>query len=172
MFVSIIIFKAYLLIQFNLILTSTIISHILSWVHNKSEMLKKYSKDAVKDMNKNAYYSDNEEVKADHIKYYAVLMHTEFTDIITDLDQFLVTEISYCCIFIMFEIVAEWKFNLQIWVIMKENDAENKIIIIRLECTVIEDDKITALLLSSENLFSSIKNISKMQQINIDSYIY
>ena len=55
---------------------------------------------------------------------------------------------------------------------MKENDAENKIIIIRLECTVIEDDKITALLLSSENLFLSIKNISKMQQINIDDYIY
>ena len=70
-------------------------------------MLKRYSKDAVKDMNKNAYYSDNEEVKADYVKYYTVLMHTEFTDIITDLDQFLVTEISYCCIFIMFKIVAE-----------------------------------------------------------------
>ena len=55
---------------------------------------------------------------------------------------------------------------------MKENDAENKIIIIRLECTVIEDDKITALLLSSENLLSSIKNILKMQQININDYIY
>ena len=55
---------------------------------------------------------------------------------------------------------------------MKENDAENKIIIIRFECTVIEDNKITALLLSSENLFSSIKNISKMQQININNYIY
>ena len=55
---------------------------------------------------------------------------------------------------------------------MKENDAENKIIIIRLECTVIEDDKITALLLPSENLFSSIKNILKMQQININDHIY
>ena len=135
-------------------------------------MLKRYSKDAAEDVNKNAYYSDNEEVKADHVKYYAVLMHTEFIDIIISLDQFLVTEILYCCIFIMFEIVIRWKFNLQIWVIMKENDAENKIIIIRLECTVIEDDKITALLLSSENLFSSIKNILKMQQININDYIY
>ena len=55
---------------------------------------------------------------------------------------------------------------------MKENDVENKIIIIRLECTVIEDDKITALLLFSENLFSSIKNILKMQQINMNSHIY
>ena len=55
---------------------------------------------------------------------------------------------------------------------MKENDAENKIIIIRLECTVIKDDKITALLLSSENLLLSIKNILKMQQININDYIY
>ena len=72
----------------------------------------------------------------------------------------------------MFEIVTEWKFNLQIWVIMKENDAENKIIIIRFECTVIEGDKITALLLSSENLFSSIKNILKMQQINMNDHIY
>ena len=45
---------------------------------------------------------------------------------------------------------------------MKENDAEDKIIIIRLECTVIEGDKITALLLLSENLLSSIKNILKM----------
>ena len=99
-------------------------------------------------------------------------MHTESTDIIISLDQFLVTEILYCCIFIMFEIITEWKFNLQIWVIMKENDAENKIIIIKLECTVIEDDKITALLLSSENLLSSIKNILKMWQININDYIY
>ena len=70
-------------------------------------MLKRYSKDAAEDVNKNAYYSDNEEVKADHIKYYAVLMHTEFTDIMISLDQFLVTEILYCCIFIMFEIVTE-----------------------------------------------------------------
>ena len=70
-------------------------------------MLKKYSKDAVKDVNKNAYYSDNEEVKADHVKYCAVLIYTESTDIMTDLDQFLATEISYCCIFIMFEIVTE-----------------------------------------------------------------
>ena len=172
MFASIIIFKTYLLIQFNLILTSIIISHILSWVCNKSEMLKKYSKDAVKDMNENAYYSDNKEVKADYVEYYAVLIHTEFTDIMISLDQFLVTEILYCCIFIMFKIVTEWKFNLQIWVIMKENDTENKIIIIRLECIIIEDDKITALLLSSENLLSSIKNISKMWQININDHIY
>ena len=135
-------------------------------------MLKKYSKDAAEDVNENAYYSDNEEVKADYVKYYAVLIYTESTDIIISLDQFLVTEILYCCIFIMFKIVTEWKFNLQIWVIMKENDAENKIIIIRFECTVIEDDKITALLLSSENLLLSIKNILKMWQININNYIY
>ena len=69
-------------------------------------MLKRYSKDAVKDIDKNAYYSDNEEVKADHVEYYAVLIHTESTDIMTDLDQFLATEISYCCIFIMFKIVT------------------------------------------------------------------
>ena len=172
MFASIIIFKTYLLIQFNLTLTSTIIFHILSWVHNKSKILKRYFKDIAENVNKNAYYSDNEEVKADYVKYCTVLIYTEFTDIITDLDQFLVTEISYCCIFIMFEIVTEWKFNLQIWVIIKENDVENKIIIIRFKCTVIEDNKITALLLFSENLFSSIKNISKMQQININNYIY
>ena len=70
-------------------------------------MLKKYSKDTAEDVNKNAYYSDNEEVKADHVEYHAVLMHTESTDIMISLDQFLATEISYCCIFIMFEIIAE-----------------------------------------------------------------
>ena len=69
-------------------------------------MLKRYSKDAAEDVNENAYYSDNKEVKADYIKYCAVLIYTESTDIIISLDQFLVTEISYCCIFIMFKIVV------------------------------------------------------------------
>ena len=69
-------------------------------------MLKRYSKDAAEDVNKNAYYSDNEEVKADHVKYCAILIYTEFTDIIISLDQFLATEILYCCIFIMFKIIV------------------------------------------------------------------
>jgi hypothetical protein len=81
-------------------------------------------------------------------------------------------KISYCCIYIMFEMIQKWKFSLWIWVIMKKKDADDKIIIIRFDCNIIQDRNVTAKLLSSEHLSLSIWHIAKMQQINNEDYIY
>jgi len=55
---------------------------------------------------------------------------------------------------------------------MKEKDANNKIIIIRLDCNTIQDRNVTAELLSPGHLSSSIQHIAKMQQINNEGHIY
>jgi len=55
---------------------------------------------------------------------------------------------------------------------MKKKGADNKIIIIKLNCNTIQDRNVTAKLLSSEHLSSSIQNIAKMQQINDEDHIY
>ena len=57
------------------------------------------------EIDKNAYYSDNEEVKTDRVRYCAVIMHMNNEDNTFSLDQFLVTETSYCCIYIMFKVI-------------------------------------------------------------------
>ncbi len=88
------------------------------------------------------------------------------------LDQFLVTETSYCCIYIMFKVIQRWKFSLQVQVIMKKKGANNKIIIIKLDCNTIQDRNVTAELLPSGHLSSSIQHIAKMQQINNEGHIY
>jgi len=89
------------------------------------------------EIDKNVYYLNNEEVKTDCVKYCAVIMHTDNESNTFSFDQFLVTETSYCCIYIMFKVIQGWKFSLQIWVIMKKKDADDKIIIIRLDCNTI-----------------------------------
>jgi len=55
---------------------------------------------------------------------------------------------------------------------MKKKGADNKIIIIRLDCNTIQDRNVTAKLLSPGHLSSSIQHIAKMQQINDEGHIY
>ncbi len=55
---------------------------------------------------------------------------------------------------------------------MKKKDADDKIIIIKLDCNTIQDRNVTAKLLSSEHLSSSIQHIAKMQQVNNEGHIY
>jgi len=57
------------------------------------------------EIDKNAYYSDDEEVKIGCVKYCAIIMHMNNEVNTFDLDQFLVTETSYCCLYIMFEMI-------------------------------------------------------------------
>ncbi len=55
---------------------------------------------------------------------------------------------------------------------MKKKDADNKIIIIRLDCNTIQDRNVTVKLLPSRHLSSSIWHIAKMQQVNNEGHIY
>jgi len=57
-------------------------------------------------------------------------------------------------------------------VIMKKKGADDKIIIIRLDCNTIQDRNVTAELLPSGHLSSSIQHIAKMQQVNDEGHIY
>ncbi len=124
------------------------------------------------EVDKNAYYLNNEEVKIGRIKYHVIIMHTNNEVNTFSLDQFLMTETSYCHLYIMFEVIQKWKFSLWVWVVMKKKGADDKIIIIRLDCNIIQDKNVTAKLLSSEHLSSSIWHIAKMQQVNDEGHIY
>jgi len=55
---------------------------------------------------------------------------------------------------------------------MKKKGADDKIIIIRLDCNTIQDRNVTAELLSSRHLSLSIQHIAKMQQVNDQGHIY
>ena len=55
---------------------------------------------------------------------------------------------------------------------MKKKGADDKIIIIRLDCNTIQDRNVTAELLPSGHLSSSIQHIAKMQQVNEKGHIY
>ncbi len=134
--------------------------------------MKNFRNNTGEEINKNAYYSNNKEVKTGCVKYCVIIMHTDNEGNTFSLGQFLVTETSYCHIYIMFEVIQKWKFSLQVQVIMKKKDADNKIIIIRLGCNMIQDRNVTAELLSSEHLSSSIQHIAKMQQVNDEGHIY
>jgi len=59
----------------------------------------------IEEIDKNTYYLNDEEIQSDYIEYCAVIMHTDDENNIFDLDQFFTTEISYCYIYIMFEII-------------------------------------------------------------------
>ncbi len=135
-------------------------------------LTKNFRNNTGEEVDKNAYYSDNEEVKTDCIEYHVIIMHMNNEGNTFSLDQFLMTETSYCYIYIMFEMIQGWKFSLQVQVIMKKKGADDKIIIIRLDCNMIQDRNVTVKLLSSEHLSSSIWHIAKMQQVNDEGHIY
>jgi len=66
---------------------------------------KNFRNNTGEEVDENVYYSDNKEVKTDHVKYHAVIMHMNNEGNTFNLDQFLATEISYCHIYIMFEVI-------------------------------------------------------------------
>ena len=68
-------------------------------------LLKILNDNTVEEINENTYYSDNKEIQSDCVKYCAVIMHTDDKNNIFSFDQFLMIEISYCCIYIMFEMI-------------------------------------------------------------------
>jgi len=135
-------------------------------------LTKNFRNNAGEEVDKNAYYSDNEEVKTGRVEYHAVIMHMNNEGNTFSLGQFLATETSYCCIYIMFKVIQKWKFSLWVQVIMKKKGADDKIIIIKLDCNTIQDRNVTAKLLPSGHLSSSIQHIAKMQQINDEGHIY
>jgi len=59
------------------------------------------------EVDKNAYYLNNEEVKIDRVKYHTVIMHMNNEVNTFSLDQFLVIKTSYCCLYIMFEVIQK-----------------------------------------------------------------
>ncbi len=67
--------------------------------------MKNFRNNTGEEVDKNAYYLNNKEVKIDCVKYRAVIMHTDNEVNTFSLDQFLVTETSYCCLYIMFEVI-------------------------------------------------------------------
>jgi len=70
-------------------------------------LTKNFRNNTGEEVDKNVYYSDDEEVKTGHVKYHVVIMHTDNEDNTFSLDQFLVTETSYCCIYIMFKVIQK-----------------------------------------------------------------
>jgi len=68
-------------------------------------LMKNFRNNTSEEVDKNAYYSDNEEVKTGRIKYHVVIMHMNNEGNTFSLDQFLATETSYCCIYIMFKVI-------------------------------------------------------------------
>jgi len=67
--------------------------------------MKNFRNNTDEEIDENVYYSNNEEVKVDRVEYHAVIMHTDNEVNTFSLDQFLVTETSYCCLYIMFEVI-------------------------------------------------------------------
>jgi len=70
-------------------------------------LTKNFRNNTGEEVDKNAYYSDNEEVKTGRIKYCVVIMHMDNEDNTFSLDQFLMTETSYCHIYIMFKVIQK-----------------------------------------------------------------
>ena len=67
--------------------------------------MKNFRNNMSEEVDKNAYYLNDEEVKTDRVKYHVIIMHTDNEGNTFSLDQFLATETSYCCIYIMFEVI-------------------------------------------------------------------
>jgi len=68
-------------------------------------LTKNFRNNTGEEIDENVYYSDNEEVKTDHVEYCAVIMHTDNEGNTFNLGQFLATETSYCYIYIMFKVI-------------------------------------------------------------------
>jgi hypothetical protein len=64
---------------------------------------KNFRNNTGEEVDKNAYYLNNEEVKTG--RKYVIIMHMNNEGNTFSLDQFLVTETSYCCIYIMFKVI-------------------------------------------------------------------
>jgi len=148
-------------------LTNISYNHILCTeeliIINSKILLKILNDNVIEEIDKNIYYLNDKKIQSNHIKYHTVIMHTDNENNIFDFDQFFIIKTSYCCIYIMFEMIQKWKFTLWISVIIKKKDADNKIIIIKFDCNIIKDRNVTAKLLSSEHLSLSIWYIAKMQ---------
>ncbi len=70
-------------------------------------LLKILNDNVIEEIDENTYYLNDEEVQSNHVEYCAVIMHTNDENNIFNLDQFFVTKISYCCIYIMFEMIQK-----------------------------------------------------------------
>ena len=57
------------------------------------------------EVDENAYYLNDKEVKTGCVKYHVIIMHMNNEGNTFNLDQFLATETSYCHIYIMFEVI-------------------------------------------------------------------
>jgi len=68
-------------------------------------LTKNFRNNASEEIDKNAYYLNDEEVKTGRVEYHAVIMHMNNEGNTFSLDQFLVIETSYCCIYIMFKVI-------------------------------------------------------------------
>ncbi len=68
-------------------------------------LTKNFKNNTGEEVDKNAYYSNNEEVKVGRVKYRAVIMHIDNEVNTSDLDQFLAIKTSYCHLYIMFEVI-------------------------------------------------------------------
>jgi len=70
-------------------------------------LTKNFRNNTGEEIDKNAYYLNDEEVKTGCIKYHVVIMHMNNEDNTFSLDQFLVIETSYCHIYIMFKVIQK-----------------------------------------------------------------
>lgn len=68
-------------------------------------LMKNFRNKVNKKVNENVYYSDNKDIKTEHIKYCTVLIHTDKKENTLDLKQFLNTDTLYYCIFLMFKVI-------------------------------------------------------------------
>ncbi len=68
-------------------------------------LMKNFRNNTGEEVDKNAYYSDDEEVKIDRVEYCTVIMHMNNEVNTFSLDQFLVIKTLYCHLYIMFEMI-------------------------------------------------------------------
>ncbi len=68
-------------------------------------LTKNFRNNTGEEIDKNAYYLNNKEVKTGCVKYCVIIMHTDNEGNTFSVDQFLVIETSYCCIYIMFKVI-------------------------------------------------------------------
>jgi len=92
-------------------LTNISYNHILHieelTIVNSKMLLKILNNNMIKEINENIYYLNDKKVQSDHIEYCAVIMHTDDENNIFSFDQFFIIKISYCCIYIMFEMIQK-----------------------------------------------------------------
>jgi len=72
---------------------------------NLKMLLKILNDNVIKEIDENAYYLNDKKIQSNHIKYHAVIIHTDDENNIFSLNQFFTTKTSYCCIYIMFEMI-------------------------------------------------------------------